>query len=72
MREKNSIVVYRGAQAAAGMQLWGEVLSGPGELRLVLMCSSPRGMTPPARVPLHPRVTGVMAPPKLCIILQGE
>lgn len=65
-------MVYRDAQAAAGMQLWGEVLSGPGELGLVLMCSSPRGMTPAARIPLHPRVTGVMGLPKPCIILQSE
>lgn len=42
MRE-NSGVVHRVAQVAARMQLLGEVLSGPGELGLTLMCSSPQG-----------------------------
>lgn len=69
--EENSGVVRRDAQAAARMQLLGEVLSGPGELGLALMCSSPQGVPGSGRDPMQPRVTGGMGLPRPCIILQG-
>lgn len=40
------MVVHKDAQAAAGVQLWGEAFFGPGELGLAPMHCWPQGMPP--------------------------